>query len=432
MMKIPLISRPSIIKVCFALVLSVAIVGVPDQAHASFFSGIISHVLGTSDNQAAQALPAADATTRNSQTIPLLESSINPDLKNMKDDSQPLAIVGDQALATETAPTGTDTIDKQYATSAVITTYTVKKGDTIDKLSKKFGVSKATLIQSNDFLNKKGTLAVGQVLTILPVDGMAYTVKKGDTVGSIAKKYSAATSEILAYNSLTQASDLKIGDTITIPGGQVPVAPVVAAKPVETAPIVLVKPVQKIAAQQTTPPAPVKVEVEAPVAAAQIQVAVPTGADGGDTSDSGGSTPDQNQNGASNGVAASGFIWPISLSAGRVSQGLHDDNAMDIAAPKGTPIYAPKGGTVLIAHPSGYNGGYGLYVVMNFDDGGQMLFGHMSKVASVAGDIKKQGDIIGYVGTTGSSTGFHVHVSARGIKNPYAILKVGDTSADFK
>jgi murein DD-endopeptidase MepM/ murein hydrolase activator NlpD len=69
---------------------------------------------------------------------------------------------------------------------------------------------------------------------------------------------------------------------------------------------------------------------------------------------------------------------------------------------------------------------------MNFSDGGQMLFGHMSKVASTPGETVKQGDIIGYVGTTGSSTGNHVHLSARGIKNPYAILQVNDTSADFK
>jgi murein DD-endopeptidase MepM/ murein hydrolase activator NlpD len=71
-------------------------------------------------------------------------------------------------------------------------------------------------------------------------------------------------------------------------------------------------------------------------------------------------------------------------------------------------------------------------VVINFSEGGQMLFGHMSKVASNAGDTVKQGDVIGYVGSTGLSTGNHIHVSARaGLKNPYAGLKVGNTSKDY-
>lgn len=436
MMKISLFSKPSIIKVSFALLLAIAIVGTPDKAHASFFSGILSKVLGA-NAQAAQAAPAADSAAHNSQTVPLLESSINPDLKNLNDTDQSMAIVGDQALATDNAPTGTDTIDKQYASSAEITTYTVKKGDSIEKVAQKFGVSKNTIIQSNDFLNSKGTLTVGQVLTILPVDGAAYTVKKGDTVTSIAKKYNAAASDILAYNSISQASDLKVGDTITIPGGQ---APVVADKPAVVAdktPVTPTKPIQKpvVAAQPVVVPNFTPVKVQTPVVAAVVPTPTPTvsaDADGGDTTSDSGTAGDQNQTGANNPVANSGFIWPISLGAGRISQGLHDDNAMDLAAPKGTPIYAPKNGTVLIAHSSGYNGGYGLYVVMNFDDGGQMLFGHMSKVASSAGDVKKQGEIIGYVGTTGSSTGYHVHLSARGIKNPYAILHVGDTSADFK
>ena len=120
-----------------------------------------------------------------------------------------------------------------------------------------------------------------------------------------------------------------------------------------------------------------------------------------------------------------GYIWPFPLGDGRVSQGLHADNAMDFAAPKGTPIYAIKDGTVLIADGSGWNGGYGLYVVINFNDGAQALFGHMSKVIAKAGQAVKQGDIIGYVGSTGKSTGSHTHISYRsteGKPNPYRFL----------
>ncbi len=426
-MKIPLFYKSSTIRTAFALVLSICIVGLPDYAQASFFSGIVSKVLGT-PALAAQVTPPP--TTTNSQTVPLLQSSINPDLKNMTDDrAVPVTIVAD-ALSTDSSLVGTDSIDKEYASSAEITTYTVQKGDTIGKVANKFGISKNTIIQSNDFLNSKGTLTVGQVLTILPVNGVAYTVKKGDTVTAIANKYNVSSDDILSYNNFTSASDIKAGDTVTIPGAT---APIIAAKTPDTTVIASktpVKPVQKPV--NTTPVVQKAVQVQTPVVAVQTQVQASLPSSGGEGGDMTEAPAGQSQNPSTATPASSGFIWPIPLGVGRISQGLHDDNAMDLAAPKGTPIYAPKDGTILLAHPTGYNGGYGLYVVINFNDGGQMLFGHMSKVAAVAGDSVKQGDIIGYVGTTGSSTGNHVHLSARGIKNPYSILRVGDTSDDFK
>lgn len=404
-MKIALFINPSIAKASFSLLLIISVVSLPAYAYAGFFSDLVTKVLGT-EAQAGE-IPVIENTNtviHNSQTLPLPESSINPDLKNIVE-APAVTIVSDEALLPSTNPLGTDSISKQYATSAEITTYTVKKGDTIEKIAKDFGISKNTLIKSNDSLTTKGTLTVGQVLAILPIDGIAYTVKKGDTVSTLAVKYSATTKDILEYNDLEKASDLQVGDTIVIPGGEKPVAP---EKPEKKEPVVEVKkaPEKEIA---VTTPTPVLPDV-----VLNIPTAVLT-------------TPEVRAESSTD-----GFIWPLPLSAGRVSQRLHDDNAMDIAAPKGTPIYAPKDGTVLIADGSGYNGGYGLYVVVNFNDGGQMLFGHMSKVASVGGQKVAQGDIIGYVGTTGSSTGNHIHVSARGgLKNPYSHLKVGNTSANY-
>jgi murein DD-endopeptidase MepM/ murein hydrolase activator NlpD len=130
-------------------------------------------------------------------------------------------------------------------------------------------------------------------------------------------------------------------------------------------------------------------------------------------------------NGQPEGDIDDGFIWPFPKGVGRVLQGLHADQAYDFAAPKGTPIYAVYSGTVLISHPTGYNGGYGLYVVINFDDGRQAIFGHMSKVVAKVGQVVKKGDIIGYVGSTGKSTGPHLHLGFHGeLRNPYIGLKV--------
>ena len=83
---------------------------------------------------------------------------------------------------------------------------------------------------------------------------------------------------------------------------------------------------------------------------------------------------------------------------------------LDIAAPKGTSIEAARGGQVLT---SGYNGSYGNYVVIDHGGGDSTLYAHMNARSCSEGDIVKQGDVIGYVGTTGRSTGNHLHLEVR-------------------
>ena len=85
----------------------------------------------------------------------------------------------------------------------------------------------------------------------------------------------------------------------------------------------------------------------------------------------------------------------------------------DFAAPGGTPIYAAASGYVQVAGWS--SGGYGNYVIIyhgKMSDGNQYstLYGHMRSVATSAGKYVKQGEIIGYVGSTGNSTGNHLHL----------------------
>lgn len=85
----------------------------------------------------------------------------------------------------------------------------------------------------------------------------------------------------------------------------------------------------------------------------------------------------------------------------------------DFAAPGGTPIYAAASGYVQVAGWS--SGGYGSYVIIyhgKMSDGNQYstLYGHMRSVATSAGKYVQQGEIIGYVGSTGNSTGNHLHL----------------------
>ena len=103
-----------------------------------------------------------------------------------------------------------------------------------------------------------------------------------------------------------------------------------------------------------------------------------------------------------------GYVRP--LKTGRVTQGPHGRRqGIDIGVPIGTPIYAACDGKILISKNSGWNGGYGKYIAEQCDAGGQTAYGHMSNATAAAGTRVGAGDLIGYSGNTGNSTGPHLH-----------------------
>lgn len=120
--------------------------------------------------------------------------------------------------------------------------------------------------------------------------------------------------------------------------------------------------------------------------------------------------------GGSGPAIAGYFARPI---VGRKSQGLHGYNAVDIAAPVGTSVYASAAGTVTVARGFGWNGGYGNYIVISHPNGTQTLYAHLSSVAVQQGAYVTQGQVIGLSGNTGKSTGAHLHFEVRGAKNPF-------------
>ena len=112
--------------------------------------------------------------------------------------------------------------------------------------------------------------------------------------------------------------------------------------------------------------------------------------------------------------SSSGFIFP---SEGEISSGfgyrVHPilgysrfHAGIDIAAPQGTPVWASKGGEVILA---GWNGGYGNCVIIAHEGGMATLYAHMSELAVSEGQVVSQGETIGWVGSTGASTGPHLH-----------------------
>jgi murein DD-endopeptidase MepM/ murein hydrolase activator NlpD len=110
--------------------------------------------------------------------------------------------------------------------------------------------------------------------------------------------------------------------------------------------------------------------------------------------------------------SASGLIWPvpgpITSPYGIRSGSLHP--GIDIGAGTGTPIKSAAGGRVVV---SGYSGGYGNLIVVDHGNGIATAYAHQSSLAASAGQQVGQGQVIGYVGSTGFSTGPHLHFEVR-------------------
>lgn len=345
---------------------------VPAATHASVLSAILSFI----KLQSAQAdvVPPSG----NVQTLAIAEPAMNLDPSGGKGGGD-ITIVDDSALVPDEGPSGT-IADIEKPANGTISMYIVQPGDTVASVADMFGVTSGTILSAND-LKKGAALRAGESLVILPTTGVRYTVQKGDTLAGIAKRYGGNADEIVAYNGL-DSTTLTAGTALIIPNGEVPASATVRTTHVGSASSVArAGSGTSVFAHNPREPAH---NVGAPGSASEIAY----------------------------------YIAP--LSGYTRTQGIHGYNAVDLAAPKGTPIMASAGGTVVVAKAGGWNGGYGSYVVISHGNGSQTLYSHMSKVAAYDGESVVQGQVIGYVGATGEATGPHVHFEIRnGIQNPF-------------
>ncbi len=229
-----------------------------------------------------------------------------------------------------------------------VITYIVRPGDTLWDIAAKFNLSQDSLWANND-LASPDFLSIGDVLTIPPTDGLLYTVRPGDTLASIAQRYRAKVEDIIAYkpNGLHPGEEPRVGQQIMIPGGVKPIPP-----------------------RRT-------------VALTRVPRGAPKG--------------------------TGRFVMPVS---GILTQGFSAKHrAIDIAAPRGTPVYAADAGYVVFAgwHPWGY----GYAVVIDHGNGFRTLYAHLSWYAPDVGDSVRRGELIGGVGSSygpgGYATGPHLH-----------------------
>ena len=115
------------------------------------------------------------------------------------------------------------------------------------------------------------------------------------------------------------------------------------------------------------------------------------------------------------------------LPRGVITQKNHGYNGIDVGAPAGTEIYAAAAGKVITSRVGGWNAGYGNMIVISHDNGTQTLYSHMSQNTVSVGQRVNKGEVIGYVGSTGNSTGNHLHFEVRGATNPLSKCSIGSS-----
>ena len=236
--------------------------------------------------------------------------------------------------------------------------YTVENGDTVSSIARRFGISVNTILWANN-LGAASFIRPGDRLMILPYSGVLYTVKSGDTLAKIALKYGVEIEKILSCNDL--GAHLKIDQKLIIPGAK--------------------KIIEQIASRRTTS----NTSYNSGLSVIQglikpSSIKVPSG---------------------------SKMVWPTA--GHRITQYFSwRHNGIDIGNKVGTPIYAADDGIVEIA-AGGWNGGYGNTILLNHGGGKKTRYGHASKLYVRAGEAVEKGQVIALMGSTGRSTGPHLH-----------------------
>lgn len=253
----------------------------------------------------------------------------------------------------------TEKSDRTQFTNAI--QYEVKPGDTLSGIASQFEIKTKTILDNNSIANVN-SLKTGMILTILPVDGVLHTVKKGENVTAIAKTYKVEKDKILAQNKLKDES-VKEGATVIVPGGEKIIPRYIASR----------------------------------ASASESYRGAGYG------------TIDANYNGT---VSAS-IIKPAS---GQITQYFRRGHyAIDIGNRNKGPILAAANGVVTKAQ-GGYNGGYGNMIVVDHGNGRETLYAHNSAIYVKVGDNVTQGQTIGWMGNTGrvyGATGIHLHFELR-------------------
>ncbi len=374
---------------------------------------------------------------------------------------------------TKNSSTSVNTTEK-----ATFQEHVVQDGESIQDIANDYGINVQTIVWENNIVNVDEVLP-GDSLTIPPADGLSYTVKWGDTVPSIAQRYSVSNQDIDKANNI-QDGRIFVNQKIFIPGAE-KINQIIAStdaqdnplvepiqqnleppadnpKPVQSEPTNNVvatlntdtdlaqtlpnlpsdSKVQPKTEQDPTPqvdlpqrgeldstdqvviePAP---EVEYKPAVQDVSVQVITApADIAATTTATGSADDFTI------APSTAGIWG-KVTEGQITNGYKAGHyALDIADRSKPPIWAARDGVVITAE-YGWNGGYGNYIIIDHGDGFQTLYAHNEELYVAEGDTVTKGQVISKMGNTGrvyGATGIHVHYEcvSDGVKiNPHKCM----------
>lgn len=230
---------------------------------------------------------------------------------------------------------------RELATRPTIIMYTVRAGDTVSGIAKRFGLTIDTIRWSNPSLERNPDyLRPGINIKIMPVRGVYHCVAAGETIDGIATRYGVAVTDVVSYpmNHLSPGQPAPVGRCLVIPNGTK--------------------------------------NVSRPRPALATNYA---------------------------------FAWPI---VGSITQGYKASHrAIDIGAPYGSAVYASRAGTV--THAAWAQTGYGYTVIIDHGAGLSSLYSHLKGAWVHPGQKVSRGQLIGEVGSTGNSTGPHVHFEIR-------------------
>lgn len=276
------------------------------------------------------------------------------------------------------------------ATASVV--HVVRPGETLYHIARDYGTTVELLVALNQ-IDDPNRLRVGQRLLVSTTPTI-HLVQRGDTLWDIARTYGVTVEQLIAWNGVADPSRLRPGQELIVSAGSIEHR----VRAGENVTIIAQKygvTVQSLVAVNNLVH-PDRIFV------GQTLIIPPTG---------GGAVEALAPRGAQ-GLRRRFDLWPVQgtvssefgLRSGRMHEGI------DIAAPHGTPVRAVAAGTVSYAD---WAGSYGLLVKIDHGGGIETRYAHNSRLAVKPGDKVKAGQIIAQVGSTGRSTGPHLHFEVR-------------------
>jgi len=327
------------------------------MAIATAVSGRVSD-FGASVASSSNETPAAASAAAGYLKPPVIVSTVPGILARHQAEAAAMSLPGEADPTAEALAASSTPPDAREASFV----YTIQEGDSVDSIAAAFGLNPAYILWNNQ-LADADLLLVGETIVIPSADGILYQVTVGDTLGEVALAYQVSLESITGYgpNGLISADSVIEGMVLLLPGAVPPVAP----EPVYVA------------------EDPIYDDVGgAPIAAAAPVPQAP--------------------------APSYGYVWPAygNITTYFMEYG-HKGIDIDGFGQYGAPIAAAATGQVVLAAWSDY--GLGYHVIVDHGDGMRTVYAHLSEIWVSQGQYVGQGEAIGALGSTGYSTGPHLH-----------------------